>query len=355
MHKVKMFFYNQLSIGVNMPKIYSSTFSPSSFVQDEILAKGNITMKDETPAQMVERVVAALYHEELRFSQGESARIFAESLGMLMDAGDIVFSTPIMTNAGRGDVNYPLSACTVPPINLHADLNSVRMQVDTYHQEAMGTGFNFYDTKDPVATLIFLNQIALEGSRSGKEARPVGNMGICGIDHPRIVEFITAKMLRHDMPWKFNISINTPESFWLAVTENKLWTLRNGSTLYARELFQLITQAAHSCACPGIVFMDRFNRDNPVPGMGSYTSVAPCAEVGLLPGETCQFGYINIGAFVKNGNIDLDRLADTTSLLVRALDNCIGKPVCNGIQAENRDRYMWSCRHVDKPRNSLRI
>jgi ribonucleoside-diphosphate reductase alpha chain len=57
--------------------------------------------------------------------------------------------------------------------------------------------------------------------------------------------------------------------------------------------------------------------------MGSYSSVAPCAEVGLLPGETCQFGYINLGAFVENGEINLSRIALTSELLVQALDNCL--------------------------------
>ncbi|MCI0542574.1 hypothetical protein L0Y69_02380 [bacterium] len=304
-------------------KPYQSSFSPSNFVREEILKKGRITAKDETPAEMIERVVAALYSTERSFSSVVDAKKFAESIGQLMDERKVVFSTPVMTNAGRTEFHRPLSACTVPSISLRGDLSKVREMVNTYHQEAIGTGFNLDEVDDPVSMLLFLNEIAVKGAASSKEDRPVGNMGILNIDHPRIVEFITSKQTRRNMLWKFNISVNTPESFWFAVENDTRWTLRNGDVMYARELFQLMAQSAHICADPGIIFMERINRDNPVPAGGVYHGIAPCAEVGLVPGETCQFGYINIGAFCRNKNIDLDGIKKTTELMVRALDNCL--------------------------------
>lgn len=302
---------------------YQSNFSPSDFVREEILKKGRIIAKNETPSEMVERVVAALYSAELSFSDEIRAKKFAESIGQLMDEQKIVFSTPVMTNAGRTEFRRPLSACTVPSISLRGDLSKIREVVDTYHQEAIGTGFNFDEVDDPVSMLLFLNEVAVQGAASSKEDRPVGNMGIYSIDHPRIVEFITSKQTRRNMLWKFNISVNTPESFWLAVENDARWTLRNKDVLYARELFQLMAQSAHICADPGIVFMERINRDNPVPAGGTYHGIAPCAEVGLVPGETCQFGYINIGAFCRNQDVDLDGIKQATKLMVRALDNCL--------------------------------
>ncbi len=304
-------------------KPYQSSFHPSNFVREEILKKGCITEKNETPAEMIERVVSALYSTEQLFSGNVSAKKFAESIGHLMDEEKIVFSTPVMTNANRSEFYRPLSACTVPPISLRGDLSKIREMVNTYHQEAIGTGFNLDEVDDPVSTLLFLNEIAVKGADSGKENRPVGNMGILSIDHPRIVEFITSKQARRDMLWKFNISVNTPESFWHAVENDASWTLRNGDVVYASELFHLMAQSAHVCADPGIVFMERINRDNPVPASGVYHGIAPCAEVGLVPGETCQFGYINIGAFCHNKNIDLDGIKQATELMVSALDNCL--------------------------------
>jgi len=302
---------------------YQSRFSPSDFVREQILKKGRITTSNETPAEMIERVVYALYSTEVSFSDSTRAKMFAESICKLMDDRKIVFSTPVMTNAGRTEFTRPLSACTVPPLSLRGDLARIREMVNSYHQEAMGTGFNFDEVDNPLSMLLFLNELAVQGAASSREDRPVGNMGICSVDHPRIVEFITSKQTRRDMLWKFNISVNTPESFWLTVQNDAQWRLRNGDVVYAKELFQLMAQSAHICADPGVVFMERVNRDNPIPAGGTYHSIAPCAEVGLVPGETCQFGYINIGAFCCSGDTDLDGIKNATELMVRALDDCL--------------------------------
>ena len=272
---------------------------------------------------MVNRVVGALYTADRKFTTGDAAETFADTVGSLMDSGHIVFSTPIMTNAGRSDFSRPLSACTVPPVNLDGDWSTIRKMVDTYHIEAMGTGFNFDMVNDPVETLLKLNDIAVTGSKSGNEDRPVGNMGICSVDHPQIANFVVAKSLRRDLGWKFNISVDTPEIFWLAAESASSWKLRDGSTVSASALLDLIVESAHHCADPGIVFMDRINRDNPIPGAGRYMSIAPCAEVGLVPGETCQFGYLNLGAFVSGESIDIEALCSVTKTMTRALDDCL--------------------------------
>jgi ribonucleoside-diphosphate reductase alpha chain len=85
-------------------------------------------------------------------------------------------------------------------------------------------------------------------------------------------------------------------------------------------------EAAQACADPGLLFTDRMNEGNPTPQVGQYVSTAPCAEVGLIAGETCQFGYLNLGRFHTGGGaipVDLDALSDTVRTLVRALDDTI--------------------------------
>ena len=72
--------------------------------------------------------------------------------------------------------------------------------------------------------------------------------------------------------------------------------------------------------------MQRLNKDNPTPNVGEYKCTAPCAEVGLAPGETCVFGYINFAKLVTPGNtskIDFDKLKSIITLLMRALDNIL--------------------------------
>lgn len=321
--------------------MFQSNFSVPKVIEEQILRNGQILSDGETPAQMIERIVQMLYQEELVFSSEVLSRRFADSTGYLLDSKHILFSTPIMTNAGCSLLR-PLSACTVPPIDLRGDLSVVKKMVDVYHQEAMGTGFNFDDVENITDTLLFLNSVAVTGASSGLEDRPVGNMGVCSIDHPQIVNFIRIKRDNPDIPWKFNLSVHVPPEFWNSLEKGDMWTLKDGSQVSAIELFDLIVECAYLCADPGLIFLDRLNRDNPVPAMGTYTSTAPCAEVGLLPGETCQFGYLNLGAFVQDGDVDIVAIANATELLTRALDNCLEVSIRSfGI---NQSRLMMQMR-----------
>jgi hypothetical protein len=94
-----------------------------------------------------------------------------------------------------------------------------------------GTGFNLSDVDDPVAVLLFLNNVAVSGAESGTEDRSCWYMAICRIDHPMIIDFIQSKRHRRDINWKFNISVDVPERFWQAIETNSVWTLTNGKTI----------------------------------------------------------------------------------------------------------------------------
>lgn len=304
-----------------MKNAIKSNFVPSQSAL-LILKNGGILQTNESPAEMIERIVAAIVESETSYSSNNrEIQNFAESLTNLMDSRKIVFSTPVMTNAGiRGK---PLSACTVPPISLLHKMGEIKEMVDIYHQDGLGTGFNFDDLEDPLSMLHFLNDVAINGAVSGLENRPVGNIALLSVTHPMIKEFICAKT-HSQIPWKFNISVNIDDNFILAYQKNKKYQLVNGKEYYAREVFDLIATSAFICGDPGVVFMNRLNYDNPVPELGNYQSVAPCAEVGLLPGESCQFGYLNLNEFFDN-NMAFDKLGliSAVRILTRSLDDAL--------------------------------
>lgn len=303
---------------------YKSEFVCSNYAY-HVMRKGKILSGGETPRQMIGRVIAEIVQAEVEFfgSSIKRAVQFENEIGQALDSHKIIFSTPVLTNAGR-KMAMPLSACVVPPIDLNGDFRKIKTMIDAYHQEAIGTGFNFDEVEDPVAVMNFLNEVAVKGSKSGKESRPVGNMGILSVDHPYIKEFVMAKA-GVDKEWKFNISINVTSDFIHALKKKAKYSLKNGKEVYAEEIFNLMAAATYLCGDPGLIFMERLNKDNPVPSLGHYTAVAPCAEVGLAPGESCQFGYLNLGAFVSSstGHVDLEDLVKTTAILVRALDNAL--------------------------------
>jgi len=114
-----------------------------------------------------------------------------------------------------------------------------------------------------------------------------------------------------------------------AVEQGKTYDLINPRSkkptkqLNAKEVFDSMVQMAWEGGDPGIIFLDRINKDNPTPKEGEIESTNPCGEQPLLPFESCNLGSINIAKFVKNGEIDWDELKNIIHISVHFLDNVI--------------------------------
>jgi ribonucleoside-diphosphate reductase alpha chain len=319
------------SHGINAmnPINYHSTYKPSG-AAEAVLRSGKIIASDETPQMMMQRVVSTLFAIESKFNTDLcEINALANEFGQLLDNGFCVLSTPILTNAGRYN-DKPLSACTVPAIDLRKDMAAIKADVDQLHQNGMGTGFNLDDCADPIRILKELNKTAIDGAKSGKEDRPVGNIAILSVYHPQIEEFIEVKSNadKNGEDWKFNISVNVDDAFMKAFESDSDYLLKNGKRMSARRIMEKIAHGIYVCADPGLIFLDRVNYGNPTPAVGNYISVAPCGEVGLAAGESCQFGYMNVAKFfVEKGTgefpLDLELLKRATQLMVRALDNAL--------------------------------
>jgi adenosylcobalamin-dependent ribonucleoside-diphosphate reductase len=144
--------------------------------------------------------------------------------------------------------------------------------------------------------------------------------------HPDIEEFITVKRT----PGKIehaNLSVCVSDKFMQAVKDDANWDLiwqgEVKKTVRARHLWDLICTSAWESAEPGVVFMDRYNKESNTWYYENIRCVNPCGEQGLPPWGVCNLGALNLSAFVENGKMDWRRLAEVSKIAMRFLDNVV--------------------------------
>jgi ribonucleoside-diphosphate reductase alpha chain len=154
------------------------------------------------------------------------------------------------------------------------------------------------------------------------------NMSILGIDHPDIIEFVTAKTKKGFLR-NFDLSVAITDDFMKTVQKDGEYETKNPRTniptqkLRAADLFDLIVTMAWRTGDPGLLFIDRMNASNTTPHIGEFEGTGPCREQPLLAYETCMLGSINISNMVIDGKIDFDKLKTTVHTAVHFLDNAI--------------------------------
>ncbi len=155
-------------------------------------------------------------------------------------------------------------------------------------------------------------------------------MAVLRVDHPDIIDFITCKE-NNDTLNNFNISVGMTEEFMKAVENDEDYDLiephnkKIVNKISARQVFDLIVVMAWKNGEPGIIFLDRMNKDNPTPQIGEIESTNPCGEQPLLPYESCNLGSINLSKFIneEGTDFDWDKLKGVTKLSVRFMDDVV--------------------------------
>lgn len=202
-------------------------------------------------------------------------------------------------------------------------------------------------------------------------------MAMLDVHHPDILAFLDAKRStpperarqlarQHQLPesvaqellatlgWQapyagFNLTVKLTDAFMAAVESDGLYPLRDprggpwndpiadprgelrarrlpegGMGLPARAVWQRIVANAWQTAEPGIAFIDRINRDNPVKSLGLIHSSNPCGEYWQVDYNSCNLGSLNLTQFLRsNRSIDWARLARTARTAARFLDHVI--------------------------------
>jgi ribonucleoside-diphosphate reductase alpha chain len=291
----------------------------------------------ETPTKLFERVAKAIAKVDARYGDDpvESEQVFYDLMAKL----EFLPNTPTLFNAGTRIGQ--LSACFVLPVDdsLESIFTAVK-HMALIEQTGGGVGFDFSrlrprgdlvgSTKGVASGPVSFMRVfdaATEVIKAGGKRRGA-MMAILRVDHPDILEFITAKQ-NPTLLTNFNVSVAVTDAFLKALEENSEYSLVNPRNdekvkqLKAREVWQLIAHSAWASGDPGLIFIDEINWHNPTPQIGLISAPHPCGELPLLPYESCNLGSINLSKMVENGEVNWEKLRMTVYNAVHFLDNVI--------------------------------
>lgn len=326
------------------------------------LAKDERGQVTESPGELFRRVARHIASPEARY--GDDPAIAEQRFYEVMASREFLPNSPTLMNAGT-ELGL-LSACFVLPVpdSIPGIFDSVKYMA-IIHQAGGGTGFSFSHLRpkgDLVGTthgvasgpVSFMGAFdsATEVVKQGGRRRGA-NMGTLRVDHPDILEFISAKSGNSRLA-NFNISVAATDEFMEAVRvdgEYGLVNPRTGETagrLRALSVMEAIASSAWTSGDPGMIFIDRINSVNPTPALGPMETTNPCGEQPLLPYESCNLGSIDLSKLViqsgtaagttsgtsneetgepgaTNGapHFDWDRLGALVEIAVHFLDNVI--------------------------------
>jgi ribonucleoside-diphosphate reductase alpha chain len=217
----------------------------------------------------------------------------------------------------------------------------------------------------PVATLRYVYAPVLRVVRQGGTRRGAG-MATLSIDHPDLLDFLTAKDLDREKAEgdisTFNISVLVTEAFTRALEEDALWPVTPvevpgkyypyplegpytgeipklperedgakaiplyGGKVPAKWLWHEIAWHAWATGEPGLIFVDRINELSALKGLGPrywIRSTNPCGEIPLTVGEPCDLGALNLAAYVKDGAFQMEEFRKDVHTAIRFLDNVL--------------------------------
>jgi len=297
----------------------------------------------ETPKELFSRVATAIAKAEASFGHQEDQRQWSETFEQLLSSLDFLPNSPTLMNAGLPQGQ--LSACFVIPVeDCMVGIFEALKQAALVQQTGGGTGFSFSrlrpngdlvqstggQASGPVSFMKIFDSATEHIKQGGK--RRGANMGVLRVDHPDILEFVTAKTHEHALE-NFNISVGVTDAFLDAVKNHTTYDLIHPRTgqpvnhLTAQTVFKAIIESAWETGDPGLIFLDAINRSNPTPSLGPIEATNPCGEIPLLPYEACNLGSINLAHHVlphtDSPQVDWDKLCSTVHTAIRFLDNLI--------------------------------
>ena len=309
-------------------------------------------VREHSVRSLIERVVGTIraWAERQGYFAGPAdLAVFCDELTHMLVQQKAAFNSPVWFNVGI-EPRPQASACFINAVQdtMDAILGLAKTEGMLF-KYGSGTGSNLScirSSREPLAgggtasgPVSFMRGYdAFAGViKSGGKTRRAAKMVILNAEHPDIVDFIHAKSEEEKKAWAlidagydgaFNVkggaydsvffqnanhSVRVNDEFMNAVVEGKEWQTRyvlTGEpceTYKARELMQMMAEAAWQCGDPGMQFDTTINAWHTCPSSGRINASNPCSEYMFLDDTACNLASLNLMKFRgEDGEFDAE-------------------------------------------------
>ncbi len=307
----------------------------------------------------VAKTIAGWGRTQGYFATEIDSQAFEDELTYLLLHQKAAFNSPVWFNCGV-EAKPQCSACFINSVTDTMDgILTLAKTEGLLFKWGSGTGTNFSSLRSsreaiqgggtasgPVSFMKGFDAFA-GVIKSGGRTRRAAKMVILNVDHPDIVEFIKCKAEEEKKAWALidvgydaslngpayssiffqnsNNSVRVPDEFMQAVEKDGKWTTKAVTTgqpvdtFRARDLMQMICDAAHQCGDPGLQFDTTNNDWNCVANTARINATNPCSEFSFIDDTACNLSSLNLMKFLREDNtFDIDRYKHAVATMITA-------------------------------------
>jgi ribonucleoside-diphosphate reductase alpha chain len=333
---------------VEFPKFWSSQATnvvASKYFRGQMGTPG----RERSVKQLIGRVattIAGWGRAQGYFASEMDAQAFEDELTYLLLHQKASFNSPVWFNCGVEE-KPQCSACFINSVgDTMEGILTLAKTEGLLFKWGSGTGTNFSSLRSsrehiqgggtasgPVSFMKGFDAFA-GVIKSGGRTRRAAKMVILNAEHPDIVEYIKCKAEEEKKAWTLidsgydpslngpayssiffqnsNNSVRVTDEFMEGVEKDLPWTTKavvTGKpvdTYRARDLMDMICEAAHQCGDPGLQFDTTINDWHTCPNTARINASNPCSEYLFIDDSACNLASLNVMKFLRE-----DRSFDT--------------------------------------------